>query len=119
MRACCNILLIFIVKCGALSISIWQNFVVLSKFCTGIVSLSFLEYPDSQLEWFRWELCIMGAVLTCPKNHVPRVQMDAEGYVHLNVIGRFNRVRALTQDVELIKEVNPANYPVCMYVHDV
>ena len=37
------------------------------------------------------------------------VQMDAEGYVHLNIIGRFNRVRALTQDVELIKEVNPAN----------
>ena len=32
--------------------------------------------------------------------------MDSEGYVHLNVIGRFNRVRALTQDLELINEVN-------------
>lgn len=58
----------------------------------------------------------VGTVQTCPKNHALSVQMDAEGYVHLNVIGRFNRVRALTQDVELIKEVNPANYLVvyCM-----
>ena len=64
--ACCNVL-IFIVKCGALSISVWENLVVLSKLYIGIVSLSFVEYPDSQLEWFRWELCIMVAVLTCPK----------------------------------------------------
>lgn len=34
-------------------------------------------------------------------------QMDGEGYVPLTVIGRFNRVRALTQDVALIKEVSP------------
>ena len=53
-----------------------------------------------------------GCCATCPKNHVFCIQMDAEGYVHLNIIGRFNRVRALTQDVELIKEVNPANFPV-------
>jgi len=32
--------------------------------------------------------------------------MDDEGYVPLPVIGRFNRVRALTQDVPLIKEVS-------------
>lgn len=32
-------------------------------------------------------------------------QMDKEGYVPLDVIGRFNRVRALTQNVALIKEV--------------
>ena len=56
-----------------------------------------------------------GCRASMPQDHVPHVQMDAEGYVHLNVIGRFNRVRALTQDVELIKEVNPANHPVCMY----
>ena len=37
--------------------------------------------------------------------HIHILQMDSEGYVHLNVIGRFNRVRALTQDIELIKEV--------------
>ena len=30
--------------------------------------------------------------------------MDGEGYVPLIIIGRFNRVRALTQDVTLIKE---------------
>lgn len=49
----------------------------------------------------------MGVMQASPKNYVLCVQMDAEGYVHLNVIGRFNRVRALTQDIELIKEVNP------------
>lgn len=32
--------------------------------------------------------------------------MDEEGFVPLTVIGRFNRVRALTQDVPLIKEVS-------------
>jgi hypothetical protein len=31
--------------------------------------------------------------------------MDKEGYVPLDVIGRFNRVRALTQSVPLIREV--------------
>lgn len=31
--------------------------------------------------------------------------MDNEGFVPLNVIGRFNRVRALTQDLNLIREV--------------
>ena len=30
--------------------------------------------------------------------------MNPEGYVHLSVIGRFNRVRALTQDQVAIKE---------------
>ena len=30
--------------------------------------------------------------------------MTHEGYVHLTVIGRFNRVRALTQDPVAIKE---------------
>ena len=30
--------------------------------------------------------------------------MNPEGYVHLTVIGRFNRVRALTQDPVAIKE---------------
>ena len=30
--------------------------------------------------------------------------MNPEGYVHLSVIGRFNRVRALTQDPVAIKE---------------
>ena len=31
--------------------------------------------------------------------------MDREGLVSLNVVARFNRVRALTQDIELIREV--------------
>ena len=30
--------------------------------------------------------------------------MSPEGYVHMNVISRFNRVRALTQDLVVIKE---------------
>ena len=30
--------------------------------------------------------------------------MSPEGYVHMSVIGRFNRVRALTQDIAAIKE---------------
>ena len=30
--------------------------------------------------------------------------MSVEGFVHLSVIGRFNRVRALTQDSVAIKE---------------
>ena len=35
---------------------------------------------------------------------LPPPQMNPEGYVHLSVIGRFNRVRALTQDQVAIKE---------------
>lgn len=34
--------------------------------------------------------------------------MDKDGFVPLDVIGRFNRVRALTQNVQLIKEVRMA-----------
>ena len=32
-------------------------------------------------------------------------QMDKDGCVPLDIIARFNRVRALTQDVGMIKEV--------------
>ncbi|CAI8037076.1 La-related protein 1 [Geodia barretti] len=38
------------------------------------------------------------------KDFFLRRQMTHEGYVHLTVIGRFNRVRALTQDPVAIKE---------------
>ena len=31
-------------------------------------------------------------------------QMNPEGFVHMSVISRFNRVRALTQDIVAIKE---------------
>ena len=31
-------------------------------------------------------------------------QMSPEGYVHMSIISRFNRVRALTQDIVAIKE---------------
>ncbi len=36
--------------------------------------------------------------------------MDTEGFVQLDVIGRFNRVRALTQDLNLIREVGVATF---------
>lgn len=43
------------------------------------------------------------------------VQMDGEGYVPLSVVGRFNRVRALTQDLNLIKEVGMEQTPRGLY----
>lgn len=41
--------------------------------------------------------------------------MDGEGYVPLSVVGRFNRVRALTQDLNLIKEVGMEQTPRGLY----
>lgn len=38
------------------------------------------------------------------KDFFLRRQMDGEGYVALPVIGRFNRVRALSQDINIIRE---------------
>lgn len=35
-----------------------------------------------------------------------RKQMDAQGFVHLAILANFNRVRALTTDLEQIKEVS-------------
>ena len=46
----------------------------------------------------------MHVVLFCASEHTP-LQMDKDGCVPLDVIARFNRVRALTQDVGMIKEV--------------
>lgn len=39
------------------------------------------------------------------KDFFLRNQMDEEGFVPISVIARFNRLQALTQDTDLIKEV--------------
>lgn len=55
------------------------------------------EYIRKQIEYYFSDENLQ-------KDFFLRGQMDAEGYVPLIIIGRFNRVRALTQDVTLIKE---------------
>ena len=50
------------------------------------------------------------------KDFFLRRQMDSEGYVPLTVVGRFNRVRALTQDIGLIKEVGGGTHTHTMHI---
>ena len=44
------------------------------------------------------------------KDFFLRNQMDEEGFVPISVIANFNRLQALTQDTELIKEVRHNKY---------
>ncbi|XP_064404181.1 la-related protein 1B-like isoform X2 [Halichondria panicea] len=55
------------------------------------------EYIKKQIEYYFSDENLQ-------KDFFLRRQMDEGGYVSLDVVGRFNRVRALTQDVPLIKE---------------
>ena len=43
------------------------------------------------------------------KDFFLRNQMDDEGFVPISVIAGFNRLQALTQDTDLIKEVSLAS----------